>query len=72
MPSRLPSSNSYIDEPKKHPTGPELELDTPPEGAASVEVAVITDPKKKWAQFDQPEAWEKIIIPIGEFVVFCE
>ena len=57
--------------PPSHPTGPELKLSTLAEGATTVEIAVITNPKEKWAQFDRPEVWEKITVPVGEFVVFC-
>ncbi|KAF8425293.1 hypothetical protein EV426DRAFT_65488 [Tirmania nivea] len=58
--------------PTNHPSGPELVLSTPAEGATTVEIAVITNPKERWAQFDRPEVWEKITIPVGEFVVFSE
>jgi len=57
--------------PTNHPSGPELELSAPADGATTVEIAVITNLKEKWAQFDRPEVWEKITVPIGEFVVFC-
>ncbi|RPB25129.1 hypothetical protein L211DRAFT_139120 [Terfezia boudieri ATCC MYA-4762] len=58
--------------PTNHPSGPELELSTPSEGATTVEIAVITNPKEKWAQFDRPEVWEKFTVPVGEFVVFSK
>lgn len=63
-------NNSSIHRPTNHPSGPELEVHTPPEGAKTVEIAVITNPKERWTQFDRPGVWEKITLPLGEFVVF--
>lgn len=65
-------SSIKVRRPTNHPSGPELELSTPAEGATTVEIAVITNPKEKWAQFDRPMVWEKITVPLGEFVVFSK